>query len=94
ACGPLVYDGARRQFTLAGEALALSPRELAVLRVLVQRSGEPLSKQQILERVFSDDEEVHPEAVEVLVYRLRKRLDGSGVRIVTLRGLGYVLEAD
>ncbi len=94
ACGPLVYDGARRQFTLAGEALALSPRELAVLRVLVQRSGEPLSKQQILERVFSDDEEVHPEVVEVLVYRLRKRLDGSGVRIVTLRGLGYVLEAD
>jgi two-component system response regulator TctD len=65
-----------------------------VLRVLVQRSGEPLSKQQILERVFSDDEEVHPEAVEVFVYRLRKRLDGSGVRIVTLRGLGYVLEAD
>ena len=94
ACGPLVYDGARRQFTLVGEALALSPRELAVLRVLVQRSGEPLSKQQILERVFSDDEEVHPEAVEVLVYRLRKRLDGRGVRIVTLRGLGYVLEAD
>jgi two-component system response regulator TctD len=94
ACGPLVYDSARRQFALKGEALALSPREHAVLRALVQRSGEPLSKQQILERVFSDDEEVHPEAVEVLVYRLRKRLDGTGVRIVTLRGLGYVLEAD
>ncbi len=89
-----MYDSARRHFTLNGEALALSPRELAVLRALVQRSGEPLSKQQILDRVFSDDEEVHPEAVEVLVYRLRKRLDGSGVRIVTLRGLGYVLEAD
>ena len=94
ACGALVYDGARKHFTLNGEALALSPRELAVLRVLLQRSGEPLSKQQILERVFSDDEEVHPEAVEVFVYRLRKRLDGSGVRIVTLRGLGYVLETD
>ena len=94
ACGPLAYDGARRQFVLDGEALALSPREQAVLRALVQRSGEPLSKQQILERVFSDDDEVHLEAVEVLVYRLRKRLDGSGVRIVTLRGLGYVLEAD
>jgi two-component system response regulator TctD len=94
AGGPLAYDGARRQFVLDGEALALSPREQAVLRVLVQRSGEPLSKQQILERVFSDDDEVHLEAVEVLVYRLRKRLDDSGVRIVTLRGLGYVLEAD
>jgi len=93
ACGPLVYDGARKQFLLQGEALALSPREQAVLRVLVQRSGEPFSKQQILERVFPDDEDVHPEAVEVFVHRLRKRLEGSGVRITTLRGLGYALEA-
>jgi two-component system response regulator TctD len=93
ACGPLAYDSARRQFQLHGEPLALSPRESAVLRVLVQRSGEPLSKQQILARVFSDDEDVQPEAVEVFVHRLRKRLDGSGVRIVTLRGLGYALEA-
>lgn len=93
ACGPLVYDGTRRQFLLDGELLALSPRELSVLRVLAQRSGEPLSKQQILDRVFSDDDNVHPEAVEVFVHRLRKRLDGSGVRITTLRGLGYALEA-
>lgn len=93
ACGPLVYDGTRRQFLLDGEPLALSPRELSVLRVLAQRSGEPLSKQQILDRVFSDDDNVHPEAVEVFVHRLRKRLDGSGVRITTLRGLGYALEA-
>lgn len=92
ACGPLVYDGARRQFVLHGEPLSLSPREQAVLRVLVQRSGEPFSKQQILDRVFPDDEDVHPEAVEVFVHRLRKRLDGSGVRINTLRGLGYALE--
>ncbi len=92
ACGPLVYDGARRQFVLHGEPLSLSPREQAVLRVLVQRSGEPFSKQQILDRVFPDDEDVHPEAVEVFVHRLRKRLDGSGVRITTLRGLGYALE--
>lgn len=92
ACGPLVFDGMRRQFLLHGQALALSPREQAVLRVMAQRSGEPLSKQQILDRVFSDDADVHPEAVEVLVHRLRKRLHGSGVRITTLRGLGYALE--
>lgn len=94
ACGPLVYDGARRHFMLDGEPLALSPREIATLRALIQRSGEPLSKQQIVDRVFSDEEDVHTEAVEVVVYRLRKRLEGSGVRIVTLRGLGYVLESD
>ena len=94
ACGPLVYDGTRRHFLLNGEPLALSPREIAALRALIQRSGEPLSKQQIIDRVFSDEEDVHTEAVEVVVYRLRKRLEGSGVRIVTLRGLGYVLESD
>lgn len=37
--------------------------------------------------------DVQPEAVEVLIHRLRRRLEGQGVRISTLRGLGYVLEA-
>ncbi|MCM5680195.1 response regulator [Schlegelella sp. S2-27] len=92
ACGPLVFDTVTRQFTLNHEPLALSPREQAVLKALIQRSGEPLSKQQILDRVFSDEEDVLPEAVEVLVHRLRKRLEDTGVRIVTLRGLGYALE--
>lgn len=92
ACGPLVFDTVTRQFTLQQEPLPLSPREQAVLKALIQRSGEPLSKQQILDRVFSDDEDVLPEAVEVLIHRLRKRLENTGVRIVTLRGLGYALE--
>lgn len=92
ACGPLGYDAASKQFALGNETLVLTPREHAVLRALIQRSGEPLSKQEILDRVFSDEAEVNPEAVEVLVHRLRKRLDGSGVRITTLRGLGYLLE--
>ena len=91
ACGPLSYDSATKQFTLSHEPLALTPREHAVLRVLIQRSGEPLNKQEILERVFCDEQDVQPDAVEVLVHRLRKRLQASPVRIVTLRGLGYAL---
>ena len=91
-CGPLTYDLASQRFALAGEQLALSPREFAVLRVLVQHSGEPMSKQQILERVVSDEKDIQPEAVEVIVHRLRKRLEGTGVRISTFRGLGYALE--
>ena len=47
---------------------------------------------EILDRVVSDERDVNPEAIEVLVHRLRKRLAGSQVRIGTLRGLGYVLE--
>ena len=92
ACGPLAYDTAARRFTLRNEPLALSPREHALLRALIQRSGEPMSKQQLIERVFADDEDVQPELVEVMVYRLRKRLESMGVRIVTYRGMGYALE--
>ncbi|MDR3368336.1 response regulator [Rhodoferax sp.] len=93
ACGPLSYDTGSKQFTLGHEPLTLTPREHAALRALIQHSGEPLSKQEILERVFSDEQDVHPEAIEVLVHRLRKRLGDSQVRITTLRGLGYVLES-
>ncbi len=93
ACGPLTYDPAAKQFTLGHEILALTPREHAALRALIQHSGEPLSKQEILDRVFSDEQDVNPEAVEVLVHRLRKRLQDSPVAIRTLRGLGYVLES-
>ena len=93
ACGPLVYDAGPKQFTLAHEPLTLTPREHAVLRALIQRSGEPLSKQEILDRVFSDEQDVQPDVVEVIVHRLRKRLHASAVGIKTLRGLGYVLES-
>lgn len=93
ACGPLSYDPNSKQFTLSHEALALTPREHAALLALIQHSGEPLSKQEVLERVFSDEQDVHPEAIEVLIHRLRKRLANSPVRISTLRGLGYVLES-
>lgn len=93
ACGPLSYDANTKQFTLNHETLSLTPREHAALLALIQHSGEPLSKAEILERVFSDEQDVHPEAIEVLVHRLRKRLGQSSVHISTLRGLGYVLES-
>jgi two-component system response regulator TctD len=94
ACGPLSFDVVTRQFTLASESLSLSPREHALLKALIQRSGEPLSRQQIMDRIFNDEEDVQPSVVDVLVHRLRKRLDQRRVRIQTYRGLGYVLESD
>ncbi len=93
SCGALVYDLVSQRFAVGGEALALTPREQAVLRALIQRSGEPLSKQAILERIASSDDELSLEAVEVIVHRLRKKLQGAGVQIATMRGLGYCLEA-
>lgn len=93
SCGPLHYDTALRQFTLTDEVLQLSPREHALMRALIARSGEPLSRQQVFDRVFGDEDEVQPAALDTLMHRLRRRLDGSGVHIVTYRGLGYALES-
>jgi two-component system response regulator TctD len=94
ACGPLSYDPVSQQLLLKHVPLVLTPREHAALCALVQHSGEPLSKRDLMERVFSDEVDVLPEAIEVLVHRLRKRLDNTPLRITTLRGLGYVLESD
>lgn len=92
-CGPLAYDLTSQRFLLGAEHLPLTPREAAVLRVLLEHAGAPMSKLRILERVVSDESDMHPEAIEVIVHRLRKRLDGSGLSIRTFRGLGYALEA-
>lgn len=60
ACGPLQFDTVLRQCTLAGEGPALSPRAHGLLRGLVMRSGEPMSRQQPPDRVLSDADDVRP----------------------------------
>lgn len=92
--GELVYDSAQRQFLLHGEPLSLSPREAALLNVFISRPGFLLSKHQLLDKIYSLDQDVSLDAVEVLVYRLRKKLGGSGVNVVTVRGMGYMLEKE
>ncbi|WP_435167606.1 response regulator [Falsirhodobacter sp. 1013] len=92
-CGPLAYDQTSQRFTLRGELFTISPREQSVLRLLIQKAGEPLSKQQILDRLVSIESDLTTEIVEVIVYRLRKKLGDGDVQIVTLRGVGYMLEA-
>jgi len=92
SCGPLLFDVAAQRFSMGGETLPLTPREHAVLLALIQRSGEPVGKQSILDRVFNGDRDVNLQVIEVLVFRLRKKLVGRGVQIVTLRGMGYCLE--
>lgn len=89
--GPLAYDGASRTFTVGEDVLTLTPRESAVLEALILRSGRPVRKESLFETVFGHDEEANPSAIEIHVHRLRKKLEGSGVAVVTLRGLGYVL---
>lgn len=91
-CGDLAFSSAEQRFTLGTSALELTPREHSMLRILIQHAGKPMSKQKIMDRMFSYDAEIHLEAIEVIAHRLRKKLSGSA-QIRTLRGLGYVLEA-
>ncbi len=92
-CGALAYDLGTRRFSLGDEVLALTSREQAVLQALIARPGRVMSKEQLAAQVFGLDEEASPDAIEIYIHRLRKKLEGRGVRIVTFRGLGYLLEA-
>lgn len=91
-CGPLAYDQAGRLFRLAGQELTLPPREHGVLETLIVHAGSPVSKETIGDQLCGLDDFVTPDAIEIYVHRLRKRLEKSGVGIRTLRGLGYLLE--
>ena len=72
--------------------LDLAPRELALLQALMARPGHAVSKEHLFEQVFPGAEDVQYEAIEVVAYRLRKKLAHSGAMLVTLRGLGYLLK--
>jgi DNA-binding response OmpR family regulator len=90
--GSLSYDQADRLATIAGQVVDLSARELGLLEVLMLRVGRLVSKEQLIDCLCSWGEEVSSNAIEVYIHRLRRKLEPSGVRIMTVRGLGYCLE--
>lgn len=92
-CGSLSCPHDSRAFTLAGSLLQLTPRESAALAVLLARSGSPVEKSQLSGKVFPADSNAGPDAIELVLHRLRRKLAGGDVRIVTVRGLGYMLES-
>jgi two-component system response regulator TctD len=89
--GRIEIDSNSRLVMLDGQPLSLTPRELAVLEALVSRLGRPVARELLFEKVFDMDADARPEAIESYVSRLRKKLEGSGATITTLRGLGYLL---
>lgn len=76
-----------------GQVLELPPRELALLRALLSRPGHAIAKEKLFELVFPGEAEVQYDAIEVVIYRLRRKTAGIPLQIVTLRGLGYLLKA-
>jgi two-component system, OmpR family, copper resistance phosphate regulon response regulator CusR len=92
-CGNLRLDPARRTAWLNSRELELTAREFSILETLLQRAGGVTSREEILEQAWGEREEPMSNTIDVLIARLRKKLDAPGrpPRIETVRGLGYRL---
>ncbi len=88
--GDLALDPLARTATQAGEPLALSRQELRLLHLFMRRAGQVLSQSDILDDLYTLDDERDRNTAEVLIGRLRRKIGRD--RITTLRGLGYRFE--
>ena len=90
--GRLKLDMAGRRLYCDGHPVDLPARELAVLELLLLRVGRVVTKQQILDNLYSWDDVSSSNTVEVFIHRLRKKLEPMGVNIRTVRGMGYLID--
>lgn len=90
--GGVSLDTKNREVTFKEQRLAVSVREYSLLELLMQRTGKVVTKQQIIQSLSESNGDFSDNAVEVYVYRLRKRLEHTGLIIQTVRGFGYSLE--
>jgi two-component system OmpR family response regulator len=90
--GRLRLDTAGRRLYDGESAIELSPREFAVIELLLLRVGRVVTKQQISDHLYGWEEAATSNAVDVFVYRLRRKIEPSGVAIRTVRGMGYLIE--
>jgi two-component system OmpR family response regulator len=90
--GPLSFDQVGRVAFINDTMLELSAREIGLLEILLQRVGRLVSKDQFVDHLCEWGEEVSNNAIEVYIHRLRRKIEVNGVRIATVRGLGYCLE--
>jgi two-component system response regulator TctD len=91
--GRLTLDAASGLVKVEGRSLELGRREFRLLEALLSRSGQVVAKERLMNQLFNLDEDVSVNALELQVSRLRRKLDGSGVEIETVRGVGYVARA-
>lgn len=90
--GLLRFDTVGRRVYYDKKPLDLSPRELAVLELLLMRAGRVVSKEHMVNHLYGWGDEVGDNAIEVNVYRLRKKLEPLGCEIRTVRGMGYLID--
>jgi two-component system OmpR family response regulator len=92
--GKLEFDRSHHTARIGERDLDLRRREWVVLERLISRVGQVVSKDRLASEVFGYDEAVAPNAIEVYIARLRKKLEPDGPTIRTLRGLGYLMEEE
>ena len=92
--GALRYEKSSSAIYKDRQPLELTPREHALLQALMVRPGHAVAKEKLFALVFPGQADVQFEAIEVVVYRLRKKLQDCGVTLMTLRGLGYLIKAN
>ncbi len=92
--GELLLDRRTRRLSRAGQPMDMPAREFEVLWELMTPVGRVVSKRTLSQKLSELDDALGDNALEAFISRLRKKLQGSGAGIRTLRGLGYVLEAD
>lgn len=90
--GRLRLDVAGRRMYCDGQPIELTSREFAVAELMLMRVGRVVTKQQIVDHLYGWEESLSSNAVEVLIHRLRKKLEHSGSDIRTIRGMGYIVE--
>lgn len=91
--GAVRYNKDNGAIYLNDEVMEFTPRELALMHALLAQPGHAVTKERLYEMVFPGQLDVQYEAIEVVVYRLRKKLVGTGLTLMTLRGLGYLIKA-
>ena len=94
AVGDLSMDLLTREVQRGGEKIELQPREFALLEYLMRHANRPVTKTMILEHIFDYSFDPQTNVVDVLVHRLRGKVDKEHGMIHTIRGVGYVLRAD
>jgi two-component system, OmpR family, response regulator len=90
--GPLTIDLARKRAIISGKPIDLPQREHAILEYLFSNIDAIVGKDKIAGAVASWDEHISANAIEVHISRLRAKLEPAGIRIRTVRGLGYIVE--
>lgn len=93
AFGNLTIDTANRSASVDGEVVELGRREFRLLEILLARQGQTVAKERLMAQLF-DADDVSLNALELLISRLRKKLSGASIDIMTVRGVGYQARHD